>query len=98
MNRIALLLVMILCVATVVVAQKTVHVREYRRKDGTVVRAHDRRPPRRSSPSSPQIASESSDELSDIEITEPYATVDLGEGSFYTPGGTGVVRPRRVGP
>ncbi|MEO8483108.1 MAG: HNH endonuclease signature motif containing protein [Acidobacteriota bacterium] len=27
-------------------SQKTVHVKEYRKKDGTVVRAHDRKPPK----------------------------------------------------
>lgn len=105
MRKLALLLLLLLTLAVDSFAQKTVHVREYRRKDGTVVRAHDRRAPGSSdsTPSQSQVEFREDriepaplDRLSRLVLAEPYATVDLGQGSFYTPGGTGLARPRRV--
>lgn len=105
MKKLTLLLLLLIIPVVSVLAQKTVHVREYRRKDGTVVRAHDRRAPGSSdsTPSQSQVEFRESriepaplDELSRLVLAEPYATIDLGQGSFYTPGGTGLVRPRRV--
>lgn len=105
-----LITILIILLATLSVsAQKTVHVREYRRKDGTVVKAHERRAPRSAQATTPanpasidyrEPPPEPSplDELSRLALTEPYVTVDLGGGSFYTPGGTGTTRPRRVHP
>lgn len=93
MRRIALLLV-ILLLPTLIAAQKTVKVREYRRKDGTVVRAHERRAPRSTATASP-VYSDNPQSSEPVEI-EPYEVIDLGSGSFYTPGGTGITRPRRV--
>jgi hypothetical protein len=97
-----LAVLLILCVvAGAVFAQKTVHVREYRRKDGTVVKAHNRRAPKTADSSNVGVAPEVSrkdslEKLAQIEFIEPCETVDLGGGSFYTPGGTGVMRPRRT--
>ena len=90
--RLVLLLLTIFLSWLPVVAQKTVRVREYRRKDGTVVRAHDRRAPR----SRPTIATTTPPDYDSIENGEwePYEVVDLGAGSTYTPGGTGIIRLR----
>lgn len=102
MRKLTLLLLLLIIPVVSVLAQKTVHVREYRRKDGTVVRAHDRRAPGSSDSTPSQVEFRESfeptplDELSRLVLAEPYATIDLGQGSFYTLGGTGLVRPRRV--
>jgi len=103
-------ILLIIALAGISNAQKTVHVRGYRRKDGTVVRAHDRRAPKSSKqtvtapgdPASieyrePSPSTSPLDELFRLVLTEPYVTVDLGGGSYYTPGGTGATRPRRIG-
>lgn len=103
MKKLTLLLLLLITLAVDSFAQKTVHVREYRRKDGTVVRAHDRRAPGSSDSTPSQVEFRENqfeptplDELSRLVLAESYATVDLGQGSFYTLGGTGLTRPRRV--
>lgn len=108
LTRVVLLLTFISLLPFISLAQKTVRVREYRRRDGTVVHTHTRRAPRSTS-SSPALSTVVEydpvraveptplDELSRL-VLEPYEAVDLGGGSTYTPGGTGTTRPRRVKP
>ena len=108
MNRIKLLILSLIIITLLpfsVLAQKTVRVREYRRKDGTVVKSHERRAPRSSSPTTPTVGYDPAkvfqpsplDELARL-VFEPYEVIDLGDSSTYTPGGTGIVRPRRAVP
>ena len=52
LRLVAIAIVSILCVCSISFAQKTVHVRTYTRKDGTVVAAHDRSAPGTKSASS----------------------------------------------
>jgi hypothetical protein len=104
--RTVLLLTLISLLPFMSLAQKTVRVREYRRKDGTVVRTHTRRAPRSSSQPTPPVVIEYDpekaaeprvvplSERSRILTSEPYEVVDLGGGSTYTPGGTGTTRLR----
>jgi hypothetical protein len=53
LRLVAIAIISILCVCSVSFAQKTVHVRTYTRKDGTVVAAHDRSAPGTKSTTSP---------------------------------------------
>lgn len=91
-----LLFLLFLVFVVPIFPQKTVHVREYRRKDGTVVRAHDRRAPGSRSSSTIAVPDETAESGSyDVPIKEIDEISDwkaLEEMSGEIPNNPGLIQ------
>jgi hypothetical protein len=78
--------ILIICAVPLSFAQKTVHVKTYTRKDGTVVHAHDRSAPGTKSTSQPSSTTRTSESARTTSTTPVFTTTTI----------TPATRPRTV--